>query len=75
MQLSGYDSTDQGTLWPGDLGGKRVGRDSPRASLKLFWGRGLYIFLGGGFKYLLFSPLPGEMIQIDYFFKWVETTN
>ena len=21
--------------------------------------------LGGGFKYLLFSPLPGEMIQID----------
>ena len=21
--------------------------------------------LGGGFKYLLFSPLPGEMIQFD----------
>ena len=21
--------------------------------------------LGGGFKYFLFSPLPGEMIQID----------
>ena len=23
------------------------------------------IILGGGFKYLLFSPLPGEMIQFD----------
>ena len=22
-------------------------------------------FLGGGFKYFLFSPLPGEMIQFD----------
>jgi len=22
--------------------------------------------LGGGFKYFLFSPLPGEMIQFDY---------
>ena len=22
---------------------------------------------GGGFKHLLFSPLPGEMIQLDYF--------
>ena len=32
--------------------------------------------LGGGFKYFLFSPLPGEMIQFDYmiFFKGVETT-
>ena len=30
--------------------------------------------LGGGFKYFLFSPLLGEMIQFDYlriFFKWV----
>ena len=29
--------------------------------------------LGGGFKYVLFSPVPGEMIQFDYsiFFKWV----
>ncbi len=26
--------------------------------------------LGGGFKYVLFAPLPGED-----FFKWVETTN
>ena len=26
------------------------------------------IFLGGGFKYFLFSPLPGEMIQFDYYF-------
>ena len=25
-------------------------------------------FLGGGFKYLLFSPLPGEMIQFDLYF-------
>ena len=24
-------------------------------------------FLGGGFKHVLFSPLPGEMIQFDYF--------
>ena len=22
--------------------------------------------LGGGFKYFLFSPLPGEMIQFDF---------
>ena len=31
--------------------------------------------LGGGFKYFLFSPLLGEMIQFDLtiFFKWVET--
>ena len=25
-------------------------------------------FLGGGFKYFLFSPLPGEMIQFDEYF-------
>ena len=25
----------------------------------------LYGFLGGGFKYFLFSPLPGEMILFD----------
>ena len=31
--------------------------------------------LGGGFKYFLFEPLPGETIQFDDFFKWVETTN
>ena len=33
--------------------------------------------LGGGFKYLLFSPLFGEDSQFDYiiFFRWVETTN
>ena len=33
--------------------------------------------LPGGFKYFLFSPLPGEDFQFDYiiFFKWVETTN
>ena len=31
--------------------------------------------LGGGFKYFLFSPLPGEMIQFDQnFSKWVETS-
>ena len=24
-----------------------------------------YHYLGGGFKYFLFSPLPGEMIQFD----------
>ena len=27
-----------------------------------------YPMLGGGFEYLLFSPLPGEMIQIDWYF-------
>ena len=26
---------------------------------------GSFFFLGGGFKYLLFSPLLGEMIQFD----------
>ena len=35
--------------------------------------------LVGGFKYVLFSSLPGEMIQFDpiwlIFFKGVETTN
>ena len=25
----------------------------------------IYIYLGGGFKYFLFSPLLGEMIQFD----------
>ena len=25
----------------------------------------VYVYLGGGFKYFLFSPLPGEMIQFD----------
>ena len=30
-------------------------------------------YLGGGFKYVLFSPLLGEDSQI--FFRWVETTN
>lgn len=35
MQLSGYDSTDQGTLWPGDLG--ENGSAKTRASLKLFF--------------------------------------
>ena len=25
----------------------------------------LFAFLGGGFKHLLFSPLPWEMIQVD----------
>ena len=24
-----------------------------------------WYILGGGFKYFLFSPLPGEMIQFD----------
>ena len=29
---------------------------------------GRYKQLGGGFKYFLFSPLPREMIQFDYYF-------
>ena len=34
-------------------------------------------YLGGGFKYFVFSPLFGEDSHFDYiiFFKWVETTN
>ena len=28
-------------------------------------GRWTFVFLGGGFKHLLFSTLPGEMIQFD----------
>ena len=28
-------------------------------------GCNIYVILGGGFKYFLFSPLPGEMIQCD----------
>ena len=36
-----------------------------------------YPFLGGGFKYFLFSPLFGEEdpILTIIFFRWVETTN
>ena len=29
------------------------------------WSYGAGINLGGGFKYVLFSSLPGEMIQFD----------
>ena len=38
-------------------------------------GLGLSRNLGGGFKHLVFSSLPGQMIQFDYitFFRWVET--
>ena len=31
-------------------------------------GGGIFTYLGGGFKYLLFSPLPGEIIQVDKYF-------
>ena len=34
---------------------------------ELIW-KILYHYLGGGFKYLLFSPLPGEMIQFHSYF-------
>ena len=27
--------------------------------------KGHFVYLGGGFKYFLFLPLPGEMIQFD----------
>ena len=39
-------------------------------------GSGGNVFLGGSFKYLLFSPLLGEMIHFDLriFFKWVGST-
>ena len=40
------------------------------------WHFRLINFLGGGFKHVLFPPLPGKMIQCEaLFFKWVETTN
>ena len=33
-------------------------------------------YLGGGNSNMFFFiPIPGEMIQFDDFFKWVETTN
>ena len=40
------------------------------------WEFFLYTKLGGGFKNLLFSQVPGEMIQFDFciFFKWVGST-
>ena len=31
--------------------------------------------LGGGFKYVSFSSLLGEIIKFSYVFTWVETTN
>ncbi len=34
----------------------------------------LRVYLGGGFKYFLFLPLPGEDLW-PIFFKGVETTN
>ena len=38
--------------------------------------KAIFKTLRGVFKYFLFSPLPGEMIQFDqFFFRWVETTN
>ena len=35
-----------------------------------------HVFLGGGFKHFICSPLPGEMIQFDLriFFRWVGST-
>ena len=33
------------------------------------------IYLGGGFKCFLFSPLLGNFLIRQIFFKWVETTN
>ena len=28
--------------------------------------------MGGGFKHFLCLPLPGEMIQLDIFFRWLK---
>ena len=47
-------------------------------SLDLFFSNewDVKVELGGGFKYVLFSPLLGEMINFDYcFWRWVATTN
>ena len=62
------------------IGGEHFGRGVDKFSLekpcswaKKGWNR---TCLGGGFKYLICSPLPEEMIQFWLiFFKWVETTN
>ena len=32
------------------------------------------ITMGGGFKYVIFSPLLGEMIQLVKLFKWLGST-
>ena len=45
MQLSGYDSTDQGTLWSGDLGEKRVGRADSGQAWSFFLGEWNYIWM------------------------------
>ena len=58
---------------------KRVGRNKNVEAPGLFrgvWGNIVHSYLGGAFKYLLFSPLPGEAFQFDeHIFGWVETTN
>ena len=48
----------------------RVKNIEESKSAKHFLGRAWHFkhhiaYLGGGFKYFLFSPLPGEMIQFD----------
>ena len=45
----------------------------PSFFFSAFWSHsvesgGTYHYLVGGFKYFLFSPLPGEMIQFDKYF-------
>ena len=35
------------------------------ASIGVKSGEPVELYLGGGFRYFLFSPLPGEMIQFD----------
>ena len=44
--------------------------DTWRMTCEVIWLQilSLIVWLGGGFKYVLFSPLPGEMIQFDYYF-------
>ena len=55
-------------LWRLDLlrfaaSGRRLRNWGNFGALDEFWER--IGFLGGGFKYFLFSSLPGEMIQFD----------
>ena len=57
MLLSGTDAAAVGSTRLGPMGSPRK---HPEDMMYIY----IYI-LGGGFKYFLFSPLPGEMIQFD----------
>ncbi len=53
----------QGSKSPARLARKKCAKIDRKVAFKCIQG-----ILGGGFKHFLFSLLPGEMIQFDYFF-------